>query len=134
VNPEPGVPLDLDDAAGAEEAAEPEEAANSPGDPVPLVLAHGERAAKYSRDFVKPQYIDFRNPLLVKLFAKLPGPFRQFNVVFEECLPGVEDLPCVDGQAYASELVLQVNFPQCASVAEVAAVPRALAESVSYAG
>ncbi|HYS68592.1 MAG TPA: lantibiotic dehydratase, partial [Gemmatimonadaceae bacterium] len=64
-----------------------------------------------SRDWRKPQFIDFANPLLVRLFARLTSGLKRFSVVLEECLPTAEQLPRSDGAAYAVELVLQFGFP-----------------------
>jgi hypothetical protein len=68
-----------------------------------------------SRDFNKPQFIDFANPLLVRLFARITGTLKHFTVVVEECLPETHQLPTSDGNPYAVELILQVGFPTSGS-------------------
>ena len=62
-------------------------------------------------DWRKPQYINFGSPLHMKLFARIAGPLRRFQVDLEERYPQHEDLPLHDGQAYSSELVLQLDLP-----------------------
>jgi hypothetical protein len=68
-------------------------------------------AARRSRDFLKPQFVDFSSPLLVRLFARLPGDLPNYVITIEECLPAVSQLPVAQGQPFATELVLQVAFP-----------------------
>lgn len=67
------------------------------------------QVARYSRDWRKPQYVDFRSPMLVGLFARLTRTLRDCKVHMEERCPGDGDLPRCDGIAYASEYVLQVS-------------------------
>jgi hypothetical protein len=112
----------------AEEAEAPEAAAAQPaaeGAPAADAAAEGEKAPPMkvttpSRDFYKPQFMDFGNPLLVGLLGKIGGGMKHFNVVFEERLPGPEALPRVNGSAYATEMVIQLNFPEGAASAEAA--------------
>jgi hypothetical protein len=114
----------------AEEAEAPEAAAPPAADGEGTPAAEGEAdAAKAppkkvtspSRDFYKPQFMDFGNPLLVGLLGKIGAGLKHFNVVFEERLPGRESLPRVGGKAYATEMVIQLNFPEGAAGPEAAA-------------
>lgn len=74
-------------------------------------------------DFNKPQYVDFRSPLLVSLFVRLPGATRGFDVVLEECYPAVDRLPATaDGERFAAEMILQVELPGQAAAATSDAV------------
>lgn len=62
-----------------------------------------------SRDFVKPQFIDFANPLLVGLFARLPATLPRFTAVLEECLPDEAEQARSDGASWATEFILQID-------------------------
>ena len=79
--------------------------------------ASGSNAAKkkqlqhQSRDYHKPQFVDFASPLLVRLFGRLHGSLPQFVVILEECFPSPDDLPVAQGLPYATELILQLAFP-----------------------
>lgn len=64
-----------------------------------------------SRDFHKPQFMDFGSPLLVGLLGKMAATLKSYQVTIEERLPGRESLPEHGGDAYASELVVQLYFP-----------------------
>ena len=66
---------------------------------------------RQSRDFYKPQYIAFANPLLVKLFSKMAMGLKKFEVIMEERLPGRDGLLQHEGAAYATEFILQCDFP-----------------------
>jgi hypothetical protein len=63
-----------------------------------------------SRDLHKPQFIDFGNPLLVGLLGKMGANLKGWNAVFEERLPGREALARHEGQAYATEVVVQLYY------------------------
>lgn len=107
-------PDDGPEAAGLEEpAAEPEASAVPRGEPGGAPSPRGPAAQERhsSRDFEKPQFIDFANPLLVQLFAHLAGNLKQFNIVIEECLPATDQLPVGPDGPHAVELILQVGFP-----------------------
>lgn len=67
---------------------------------------------RQSRDYRKPQFIDFGNPILVQLFSRLPGSLKFFNLTLEECFPNADQLPTADGDAYATEMILQLSFPE----------------------
>ena len=59
----------------------------------------------------KPQYIDFKNPLLVDLFSRTTENLEHFVISVEECLPDREHLLAVrEGARYDTEFVLQVDF------------------------
>jgi hypothetical protein len=68
--------------------------------------------ARRGRDWKKPQFIDFSSPALVRLFAVLPGDLSQFRASLVECLPAREVLPGCETTHFASELILQMNFPE----------------------
>ncbi|MDB4950869.1 MAG: hypothetical protein JWM27_3518 [Gemmatimonadetes bacterium] len=65
-----------------------------------------------SRDFYKPQFMDFGNPLLVGLLGKLAAGVKHFNVIVEERLPGPDALAEVAGGRWATEMVVQLDFPE----------------------
>jgi hypothetical protein len=117
------------DAPPAAEEAEAPEAAAPPAAEDGAEAPAGEAAADAakvppkkvttpSRDFYKPQFMDFGNPLLVGLLGKLGSGLKHFNVVFEERLPGPGALSRVNGKAYATEMVIQLNFPEGTTGAE----------------
>ena len=60
----------------------------------------------------KPQYVDFANPILVDVFSRLGEGLSAFMATFEECLPARRHLIRADGEGYATEQVLQLDFPQ----------------------
>ncbi len=60
----------------------------------------------------KPQYIDFFNPILADLFSRLGEGLPAFIAVFEECLPAKGHRVPADGKEYATELVLQLDYPE----------------------
>lgn len=64
-------------------------------------------AARGSRDFAKPQFIDFNSPLFVSLFERICGQTMSVAVLIEECLPDVSDdhLICTAGRV--AEFVFQ---------------------------
>jgi hypothetical protein len=64
----------------------------------------------HSRDWGKPQYIDFENPLLVKLFARLPAGLSGFTAYLEERYPPNSALPEAHGHRYSAEFILQYTF------------------------
>ncbi|HET7461746.1 MAG TPA: lantibiotic dehydratase [Longimicrobium sp.] len=64
-----------------------------------------------SRDLHKPQFIDFGNPLLVGLLGKMGANLKSYHATFEERLPDRAALPRHGGDAYASEIVVQLYFP-----------------------
>jgi hypothetical protein len=60
----------------------------------------------------KPQYVDFRNPLLVDLFSKATENVGNFAVTLEERLPAEEHLVRRGGDRFVTEFVVQVDFPE----------------------
>ena len=83
-------------------------------------------ADRPSRDWHKPQYLDFASPLFVRLFSRIAGELPAFRLHIEERYPGPDALPTFGGEAYVSELVLQVDLPTMSS----SAVPAPAAASV----
>jgi hypothetical protein len=68
-----------------------------------------------SRDYVKPQFIDFNSPLLIALFGRLAvGLPSAFEAAIEECYPDFEQLPQFQSDRYAAELVLQLDQREAA--------------------
>jgi hypothetical protein len=63
------------------------------------------------RDWHKPQFIDFASPLLVKLFAHFPTALSRFTLLIEERLPDVDGLPDAGAERFATEMILQFDFP-----------------------
>ncbi len=70
----------------------------------------GPAARQMRRHHYKPQYIDFRNPLLVELFGKVAENLHNFRVSLEERLPDRGHLPTHGEDRYATEFIVQVNF------------------------
>ncbi|MBW3569863.1 MAG: lantibiotic dehydratase family protein [Gemmatimonadetes bacterium] len=95
--------------AGADAAAAEGRAA--PGDPPRLGVEDRKRKTQQSRDFFKPQFIDFGNPLLVGLWGKVAQGLKNFNATIEERYPGREQLARFGGASFATELVVQLYFP-----------------------
>lgn len=65
---------------------------------------------KISRDYYKPQYIDFSNPLLMNLFGKMTVGLKNFTAVIEERYPAKSQLPVYNGKTFSTEQIFQVNF------------------------
>ena len=65
-----------------------------------------ELKKRLTRDDYKPQYIDFRQPLLVNLFEKLALKTPQ-SMKIVEMLPTSEEMLRIDGKRYVSEFVMQ---------------------------
>jgi hypothetical protein len=62
-------------------------------------------------DLRKPQYMDFRSPLLVGLLRRYARLGETFALVFEECLPIPEDLHAgSDGRRWVTEVILQADL------------------------
>jgi hypothetical protein len=64
-----------------------------------------------SRDFYKPQFMDFGNPLLVAMLGRIATGLKRFNAVFEERLPDRDGLPRHGDDRFVTELVVQLGFP-----------------------
>jgi hypothetical protein len=58
-----------------------------------------------SRDYAKPQYIDFENPMLADLFGRLPAGIDHFVAHLEEQYPTPEQSIRVNGVSLAAELI-----------------------------
>lgn len=57
----------------------------------------------------KPQYVDFRSPMLVELFGAIPKGLRNYSVIVEEALPSrSQTVLCGQGE-HVTELVLEVD-------------------------
>ena len=61
---------------------------------------------KLTRDDYKPQYIDFRNPLLIMLLERLITKVPQILKI-QEMLPNSEQMVKIDDKRYVSEFVVQ---------------------------
>jgi hypothetical protein len=109
-------------AEGAAEGAPAAEGAQRLG------LEDKKRRTQPSRDFFKPQFIDFGNPLLVGLLGKMGTGLKAYQGVFEERYPSREQLPRFGDTAFATELVVQLYFPGGTASAESPAAE--LAESL----
>ena len=70
-----------------------------------------KRKTQQSRDFFKPQFIDFANPLLVGLCGKVAQGLKTFSATLEERYPDREQLPRHGDASFATELVVQLYFP-----------------------
>ena len=66
----------------------------------------------------KPQYVDFRNPLLVDLFSRATENLDRAMFTFEERLPRSDQLLAHGGQRRVTELVVQVDFPDGTAVSQ----------------
>jgi hypothetical protein len=118
--------------AAAPEAAEGADAA--PADPAEAAAKAAEAAKKRtqpSKDFFKPQFMDFGNPLLVGLLGRIATGLKGFQAVFEERYPDRPALPEHDGHKFVTELVVQLYFP--GGTATVPAEGGALAEAAPTA-
>lgn len=82
-----------------------------PGQVPPGKMPPGKRPG--FRDHLgKPQYIDFRNPLLVDLFSRMAENLEKFQVILEERLPGRDHLIPWGEDRFVTEMILQVDFPE----------------------
>ncbi|HVX41150.1 MAG TPA: lantibiotic dehydratase [Gemmatimonadaceae bacterium] len=107
--PDEGDAIDAEFDEGAE-AADPSPAATAPeraGEGAPAAV-HAKRKV---RPIGKPQYIDFRSPVLVMLFLRTAATVPSFRAAFEECYPAESDLPSFDGRSFACELCLEFTAP-----------------------
>jgi hypothetical protein len=67
---------------------------------------------RQSRDYGKPQFIDFTSPMLVALFVRLPQGVAAFDALIEEAYPDVEHLPVAGSERYVTELLLQLDYDE----------------------
>ncbi len=65
-----------------------------------------ELANKLTRDDYKPQYIDFRNPLLINLMEKLITKAPS-SIKIREMLPSSSQMLKIDSERFVSEFVIQ---------------------------
>lgn len=65
---------------------------------------------RMSRDYYKPQYIDFSSPLFCNLFGKMTINLKNFTMNIEERLPGEEQLLKYGNKSYATEFIFQIDF------------------------
>ncbi|MFL5384679.1 MAG: lantibiotic dehydratase [Longimicrobiaceae bacterium] len=114
----PGYEAPAEEHAGEEheEAPQAEGAAAGEGGEAAEGAEGGEKTPAKprtpgSRDLHKPQFIDFGNPLLVGLLGKMGANLKVWQAIVEERLPARDGLPRHQGEAYASEVVVQLYFP-----------------------
>jgi hypothetical protein len=82
-----------------------------PGQIPPGRTALGKRPGLRDH-LIKPQYVDFRNPLLVDLFSRMTENLEKFEVILEERLPGRDHLISSGEEQFVTEMILQVDFPE----------------------
>jgi hypothetical protein len=87
------------------------ERSETPGSPGAAPAVKPARREGWSRDWWKPQYIDFGSPLLVRLFARLPTGLKNYVMHLEERYPTNEELPTSEGEPHSAEFILQFSFP-----------------------
>ncbi|HYQ84437.1 MAG TPA: lantibiotic dehydratase, partial [Rubrobacter sp.] len=105
---------------GGERRAQPEKM--WPGQVPPGRTPLGKRPGL--RDHLsKPQYVDFRNPLLVDLFSRMTENLETFQVILEERLPGRDHLISSGEERFVTEMILQVDFPERGQKPEEASWP-----------
>jgi hypothetical protein len=73
--------------------------------------AGGEAQRPGRDDSHKPQYVDFADPLLTEVFARIWTQMEHPILTIEERYPTEEMLPSFDGQRYTTEHVLQIDYP-----------------------
>lgn len=117
-----------DTPADAQAAAEGEPGADGADGAAKAAEAQKKRTQP-SRDWFKPQFVDFGNPLLVGLLGRVASGLKNFSAVFEERVPGPAALPEHDGHTFVTELVVQLYFPGGTAAAPAPAA--ALAGSAS---
>jgi hypothetical protein len=118
-----------DQAADAvEEAAEEPAVEGQAPDAAALAVA-AKKVTQPSRDFYKPQFVDFGNPLVVALLGRVATGLKNFTAVLEERYPDRGALARHDGEAYATELVVQLYYPGGTASTPAAAAEEVLAAS-----
>lgn len=79
------------------------------GSPFSVDPQSSEAAENVDFTDFKPQYLDFENPLLVRMFGKMIAD-SSFHVIIEEMLPDIEELALIDeGKGYVSELLVELS-------------------------
>jgi len=103
------------------EAAEP--AAAEAGAPAAAdgTATQRPKPTQASRDFYKPQFMDFGNPLLVAMLGRIGTGLKRFQAVIEERLPDRDGLPRHGDDRFVTELVVQLAFPGGTAAAPVEA-------------
>ncbi|WP_329684650.1 lantibiotic dehydratase [Longimicrobium sp.] len=111
--------------AGAEAAAQD----GAPTDPEAAAKAAevAKKRTQPSKDFFKPQFMDFGNPLLVGLLGRIATGLKGYQAVFEERYPDRDALPRHGEDRFVTELVVQLYFP--GGTASAPAEAGALAEA-----
>ena len=106
--------MTADEAHDGEAELEPEPAEQLPaaGNVTEPTVAKSKKppVQRRSRDYMKPQFIDFESPPLVSLFIRLATGLDSFTAFIEEEYPSVAELPAIDGEAHAAEYVVQLNW------------------------
>ncbi|HEV3050251.1 MAG TPA: lantibiotic dehydratase, partial [Longimicrobium sp.] len=97
--------------AHEEEAPAAEGAADAPAAEGEAKAGERKKHTQPSKDFYKPQFIDFGNPLLVGLFGKVAAGLKVYQGVFEERYPDRPQLARHGDASFATELVVQLYFP-----------------------
>jgi lantibiotic biosynthesis protein len=125
-----------DEEPEAAEAAAPEAADGAAPEDTPEEAAKkaaeaAKRRTQPSKDFYKPQFMDFGNPLLVGLLGRIGTGLKHYQAVFEERYPDRAALPAHDGEKFVTELVVQLYFP--GGTASTATEAGALAEAAPTA-
>lgn len=87
-----------------------------------------------SRDFYKPQFMDFGNPLLVAMLGRIGTGLKRFQAVFEERLPDRDGLPRHGDDRFVTELVVQLAFPGGTAAAASEATAEAASEPALATG
>ena len=63
-----------------------------------------------SREYFKPQYIDFSSPLLCSLFGKMTINLKNYKIYIEEKLPSNQNYLKYGKNSYATEFIFQIDF------------------------
>ncbi|GGF53947.1 lanthionine biosynthesis protein [Marmoricola endophyticus] len=87
----------------------PQEYAALTGRRVPGADATTDSAHLHRASVHKPMYVDFRNPFLVRSFARTAASREGVLVVVRECLPAVADYRSPHGPAAAEEYFVELN-------------------------
>ncbi len=69
-----------------------------------------KKAKKIPKDFYKPQYIDFNNPLMVELFEKQATNIKNCKVIFEERYPNKKQIINFKDNSFVTEQIFQFNM------------------------
>ena len=109
-------------AEGAEAAAE-----ETPAEAAAKAAEAAKKRTQPSKDFFKPQFMDFGNPLLVGLLGRIATGLKSYQAIFEERYPDRAALPRHGDDRFVTELVVQLYFP--GGTASAPAEQDALAEA-----